>query len=438
MHKGRDTTFAICTLLAALAAAALLAYVVVASLAAVTTLILLAACLGLGAALGWGPSAVSARQRSRDARNEEISALRERLEKVSQNLVHLNLFGETLADSPDVEVLLARMLPAVVRTFGAEWGLLLLAGADDRPREFSGPGRVPPAAAAVVEHAMATGQPVCFPHPQGEPSPLPAHLLVGGLGSLLGVPLVSAGGVSGALGVGMRELNEFSQRDELVLSTIAAQIAMAVENAATYHKLEKSYLATVSALACALEASDEYTADHSATIAGMAVEVGVRLGCSEAELCQLRFAALLHDIGKLGVPEAVLHKAAALTDAEAAAVARHTVIGERIVSHSAYLQPVAALVRAGHERWDGLGYPDGLAGEQIPLLSRIVFVCDAYHAMTSDRPYRRALSRSEALGELRAQAGRQFDPAVVKAFTRALPAVSRHPESAATVGTAAS
>jgi GAF domain-containing protein len=438
MDKGRNTKLAICSALTALAAGALLASGVVASLAAVTTPILLAACLGLGAALGCGLSAACTRQRSRDARDEEISALRERLEKISRNLVHLNIFGETLADSPDVEVLLARMLPAVVRTFGAEWGLLLLVDADGRLREFSGPGCVPPQAAAALRHAMAAEQPVCFPHPQGEPSPLPAHLLVGGLGSLLGVPLVSAGGVSGALGVGMRESNEFSQRDEIVLSTIAAQIAMAVENAAAYSKLEMSYLATVSALACAMEASDEYTADHSETIAGMAVEVGAQLGCSEVDLGQLRFAALLHDIGKLGVPEAVLHKVAALTDAEAAAIARHTVIGEHIVSQASYLQPVPALVRAAHERWDGLGYPDGLAGEQIPLLSRIVFVCDAFHAMTSDRPYRRALSRSEALEELRAQAGRQFDPAVVEAFIRVLPAVSHHAKSAATVGTVAS
>jgi HD-GYP domain-containing protein (c-di-GMP phosphodiesterase class II) len=162
----------------------------------------------------------------------------------------------------------------------------------------------------------------------------------------------------------------------------------------------------------------------------MAVVVGAELGFDEAELRRLRCAGLLHDIGKIGVPQPVLHKNAALSPGDAARMADHTIIGERIVSQAEYLRPVAPLVRASHERWDGHGYPDGLAGEEIPLASRIVFVCDAFHAMTSDRPYRRALPVTEALDELQAQAGRQFDPRVVDAFVRVLPRLIAEPEPA--------
>ena len=149
------------------------------------------------------------------------------------------------------------------------------------------------------------------------------------------------------------------------------------------------------------------------------------LGLTEQQLHELEFAAVLHDVGKIGVPAHILNKTGRLTEAEFAMITQHTVIGERIVSRIEYLRPLGPIIRAAHERWDGLGYPDGLAGEAIPLESRIVFVCDAFHAMISDRPYRARLSEDEALEELRANAGSQFDPAVVSAFVETQPAAGR-------------
>ncbi len=157
--------------------------------------------------------------------------------------------------------------------------------------------------------------------------------------------------------------------------------------------------------------------DHSDGVTLLALAVGRRLGLSAEQLDEVARAAELHDIGKIAIPEAVLHKAGPLDDREWELMRQHTVIGDRILQASPAMRPVARLVRASHERWDGGGYPDRLAGEEIPLGARIVAVCDSYSAMTSDRPYQQEPATHErAIAELRRCAGSQFDPAVVDAF----------------------
>ena len=197
---------------------------------------------------------------------------------------------------------------------------------------------------------------------------------------------------------------------------LVGHAAVALENAQNYGKLESMYLETVRALAAAIEAKDHYTAEHGDMLANMAIAVGRRLGLDEDALRDVQYAAVLHDIGKIGVPGHILNKPDKLTDEEFALMAEHTIIGERIISHIDYLAPIAGIIRSAHERWDGRGYPDKLSAEQIPPASRILLVCDAYHAMTSDRPYRKAMPEDEALEELRRNAGAQFDPEVVDAF----------------------
>jgi HD-GYP domain-containing protein (c-di-GMP phosphodiesterase class II) len=153
----------------------------------------------------------------------------------------------------------------------------------------------------------------------------------------------------------------------------------------------------------------------------MAVAVGSRMGLSDAERRMLQYAAVLHDIGKIGIPGNILNKPEALTRDEFETMAQHTIIGERIISRIDYLVPIARIIRSAHERWDGTGYPDGYSGEGIPLASRILLVCDAFDAMTTDRPYRAALPVDTALGELARHAGSQFDPRVVDVFLAAYP-----------------
>ncbi len=160
--------------------------------------------------------------------------------------------------------------------------------------------------------------------------------------------------------------------------------------------------------------------EHQRGVGALVLAVGRRMGMGVEELDVLARAAELHDVGKIAIPDAILTKPGPLDEEEWRFMRRHTILGERILMAASALRPVAKLVRSSHERFDGGGYPDGLSGEEIPLGARIIFVCDAYDAMISSRAYAPAISAMEALEELRACAGTQFDPHVVEAFTATL------------------
>ena len=216
------------------------------------------------------------------------------------------------------------------------------------------------------------------------------------------------------------EREDFGERELALLGGLAQQAKLAIANASSYEGLERTFVSTVEALANALEANDEYTSTHARWITDLSLRVGRELGLDERTLKCLELGALLHDIGKIGIPSDVLSKPGRLTAAERNLVQTHPELGERIIAPIDRLQVVRPIVRHCHERWDGHGYPDGLAGEAIPLESRIIFVCDAYHAMTTDRPYRRRLSHREAVRRLAEGAGSQFDPHVVEVALRVL------------------
>jgi len=228
--------------------------------------------------------------------------------------------------------------------------------------------------------------------------------------------------VDGRVGclVALVEQEDFGERELALLGGLAQQAKLAIANASSYEGLERTFVSTVEALANALEANDEYTSDHARWITNLSLRVGRELGLDERALKCLELGALLHDIGKIGIPSDVLSKPGRLTAAERTLVQTHPELGERIIAPIDRLQTVRPIVRHCHERWDGRGYPDGVAGEDIPLESRIIFVCDAYHAMTTDRPYRRRLSHREAVRRLAEGAGSQFDPHVVEVALRVL------------------
>jgi putative nucleotidyltransferase with HDIG domain len=169
-----------------------------------------------------------------------------------------------------------------------------------------------------------------------------------------------------------------------------------------------------------LELSDPYTSEHARDVAEHAPRVGELLGLDEAAIEELELAARFHDIGKIAVPEDVLHKPGPLDDAERELMACHVEWGAEMLRHLPDCEAIAHIVRHHHERYDGGGYPDGLAADEIPLASRVIAACDAYGAMVSDRPYRPALTPHRAVEELRHGAGSQFDPDAVAAVLRAL------------------
>jgi HD-GYP domain-containing protein (c-di-GMP phosphodiesterase class II) len=186
-------------------------------------------------------------------------------------------------------------------------------------------------------------------------------------------------------------------------------------------ELQRAYRGTVMLLSDVVEFDDQYTAEHSRSVVDLAHAVAEELCVDARDRQTLEFAAMLHDVGKIAIPKEILNKPAKLTDAEFDVMKKHTIEGQYMLDRvGGLLGSVGEIVRSCHERWDGKGYPDGLKGEEIPLAARIVFTCDAYNAMTTDRVYRPAMSRDEALLELRTNSGTQFDPHVVEALDRVI------------------
>ncbi len=230
-----------------------------------------------------------------------------------------------------------------------------------------------------------------------------------------GEPLVAGGVRVGSL-VLERRPGLDTARWERLRDAIVPQLATALESTLLVERVRKTHLDTIAALSRSMEAKDLYTGGHTERVAEVAVALARRLGYRGAELDAIEIGALLHDIGKIGIPERILHKAGPLDDSEWTLMKQHPVIAEYILSGIDFPPVVRGIARWSHERVDGAGYPDGLAGREIPLPAQIVFVADAFDAITSDRPYRPARGTVEAIEEIRANSGSQFSADVVAAL----------------------
>ncbi|MBD3315336.1 MAG: response regulator [Chitinivibrionales bacterium] len=247
--------------------------------------------------------------------------------------------------------------------------------------------------------------------PDGIPSP-PTGIL-----SYIIFPLKTPKRTLGVLNlVRLRDSNAFSNVDLEIVNVLASQASISIENTRLYQSLQDNYLKTIRGFALAVEAKDKYTHGHSENVMKYTIVLAQHLGLSNAEIERIKYAGLLHDIGKIGVGEAILNKPGKLTPMEFDEIKKHPELGARIISDVPFLKSLAPMVRHHHEFYDGNGYPEGIRGEDIPYGARILSVADAYEAMTSNRPYRKSMPSEIAMEIVIKEKGRQFDPAIVDAF----------------------
>jgi putative nucleotidyltransferase with HDIG domain len=239
------------------------------------------------------------------------------------------------------------------------------------------------------------------------------------INGILYIPISILGNLVGILVIGPKKSEQMiSSYDQSVLSTLSNQIAIAIENAKLYEELEHAFVETITTLANAIDLRDAYTSDHSQFIATLARDTARILGLGSDEIDDIYWAGLLHDVGKIGIPDSILLKPAKLTKDEFTIMKQHTVIGADLVSKVKTLEDVAPLIRYSHERIDGDGYPNNLKGEEIPIGARIISVVDAYSAMRDERVYKKAKSEEEAIAELIRCSGKQFDKKIVLIFIK--------------------
>jgi putative nucleotidyltransferase with HDIG domain len=336
--------------------------------------------------------------------------------------------GQALAGHLEESKVLEAALAGVRDVLGVQWcalrlldedtGELVLKASSGMSAELQErAARVRPEGSLLGE-ALRRGEPVAVDDTAAAGPGLQLPYYAPEMRAMAVAPVKAGGKALGTLKLYSPEPRRWSAEELGYLATVASQVGLALENARLYTSLRRYYLSALQALTAALEAKDTYTRGHSVRVARLAQASARALGLSDEQQEQLYLAALLHDIGKIGVSDSVLLKPGPLEPAEWEEVRSHPVVGGRIVEPAGFHPQVVAAIRHHHEDWSGGGYPDGLAGEEIPLLARIISAADAYDAMTSDRPYRRARTAEEAIEELRRGAGRQFDPRVVDAFLR--------------------
>ncbi|MEW6046088.1 MAG: HD domain-containing phosphohydrolase [Bacillota bacterium] len=356
----------------------------------------------------------------------ENARLFRKLELRAAMLERLIEVGRAVSGSLDVDAVVESALGSVRDVLGAEWcalrlldeetGELVLKGSLGMGQELQAKaGRVRPEG-TVLGKVLETGEPVVVEDlAEGGPGMhLPYYSAEVRAAAV--VPVRAGGKVLGTLKVYSPVPRRWTEEEVGYMGIVSSQTGLALENARLYSSLREYYLSAVHALAAALEAKDVYTRGHSLRVARWARACARVLGLTTEEQEQVYLAGLLHDLGKIGVREGILLRPGRLDEEQRKEMQGHPVVGARILGPARFPAAVIEAVRHHHEDYGGGGYPAGLAGEDIPLLARIIRVADAYDAMTSARPYRKARAAQWAREELRRCAGRQFDPCVVKAF----------------------
>ena len=361
------------------------------------------------------------------------------LEKAVAKLSTLYRLGLAINSTIEVEDLYQLVVRTTMDTLQAQVGYIILYDADHgelkvinlaghRDPNVSAM-RVPMKPSSVSSWVIQNSKPLLI----ADITQTPEFDMVSPLGferkTLICAPLMVKDEIIGTLTV-VNKLNStvYNHEELELLSTIAAQASIAIKNAMLYDEQQKTYLNTIQALVSAIEASDSYTRGHSERVTRFSLALARKLELPQNRLKVIERAAILHDIGKIGIDLSLLHKEERLTGEDVAELQLHPTIGMKILEPIEFLHDVRLCIGQHHERYDGKGYPNSLAAEELLLESRILAIADAFDAMTSDRPYRKALKLEVAIRELAENAGTQFDPALVPIFIKLLKAPNFLPQ----------
>jgi HD-GYP domain-containing protein (c-di-GMP phosphodiesterase class II) len=351
-----------------------------------------------------------------------------------EHLLTLLRAGYHLAHVGSLDELLQSILVDTATTLGAQRGSIVLADPTTGTLELRtvwAPSL--PAHArrcyskSLAERSFARGESLLCRDVSGDADLLAARSVRhGAMASIICALLRSPRKRLGVMQLDRGPFQEPFEEDSFYLAdAIAASVSMGIESAQLVEQQRVQFVETVTSLARAVELRDQYTGDHTHRVTDYSLLLAEELRLPGGQRYELQIGTPLHDIGKIGIDDSILRKSGPLTSAEFEIMKQHTVKGAAILGSIASMNPMIPIIRHHHERWDGSGYPDRLADDRIPITARIVAVADAFDAMTSDRPYRKALRSEEAFQEIQRQAGRHFDPACVQAFLRARHDVER-------------
>jgi len=353
------------------------------------------------------------------------------LEKAVAKLSTLYKLGLAINSTIEVESLYQLVVKTTMDTLQAQIGYIILHDADSgelKVTNLVGHGepflpetRIPMKPSSVSTWVIENRRPILITDMDTSPEFDRFSALGYERKTLICAPLLVKDEIIGTITVVNKLNNSTYNHEELeLLSTIAAQASIAIKNAKLYDEQQKTYLNTIQALVSAIEASDSYTKGHSERVTRFSLRLAKKLELPQNRLKVIERAAILHDIGKIGIDLSLLHKEADLTAADIAALQQHPSIGMKILEPIEFLYDVRLCIGQHHERYDGRGYPNSLAAEELLLESRILAIADSFDAMTSDRPYRKALKVEMAIRELTGNAGTQFDPELVPIFIELL------------------
>ena len=352
---------------------------------------------------------------------------RNRSPRPGEQLLALLRAGHHLVHLENEEDLLHTILNDSVSTLDAQRGAIVLADGPTGPLKLralaSGHSQVPSRpgfSQNLAQRSFSRGESILCCSVEEDPELVGARSIAEGtMASVLCVLLRTPRKKLGVLHLDRGPMQKPFTKDDLHLAdALAAHVSAGIESAQLIRKQRELFYATINMLAQSVEMRDTYTGGHTARVTEYSVLLAQQVDVSPEDLHIIKIGTPLHDIGKIGIDDAILRKPGKLTQAEFDIMKTHTTKGVKILEQVGDLAPVIPIVRSHHERWDGLGYPDGLKGEEIPRLARIVAVADCFDAMTSDRPYRQGLPPETAFAEVEKQKGKQFDPEIATAFLK--------------------